>query len=251
LARLNEERSETQKQKNISWQEHSFHESWDGLPGYEVEFQYCELASDHFRDVHEISDYIKGWLLSALFTHRTSRFNQSPDFFSYDQDRFRRTNSFYAYCGEPTIVGTLLSIRYAIHWYGAGAAHPNRSFRGFNFLLDPLVAVDSLSHIFLEPEIILPVLQQEIRSYLYGRLCEDKLDEEKAKRRREWIDTGTSNWADLDTYAFVEQGVEVIFEPYRVADYASGTHSYLFTYDFLVPLMKADFVSAMNLERFL
>ena len=125
LERLGLEQQKIQKQEQVYWKYQIKREEWDGIPGYEVELQFFEFISDRYPCVHEIGEYIKGILLPTLFNHRKFKFSQSPEFFDYSHEKFRRTNIFDAQCREPIIVGKTISIQYDVHWYGAGAAHPN------------------------------------------------------------------------------------------------------------------------------
>ena len=251
IERLNSRRNQIQQKEDITWTTRTIDESWDGLPGYNVKIQYLELHSGHIRNIHEISEYIKGEFLSTLFQHRVYRIRQSPEFFKYDQNKYSRTNNYDAFCGEPTIIGNLISIQYAINWYGAGAMHPNHSFRAFNFLLEPLVPIESLIELFEDPKEVFPILQEEVRKCLYEILCDSESATSRSKRRREWINKGTENWDGLDTFAFTETGLEIMFAPYRVADYASGSHSCFIPYTMLVPSMKSHYVNEMKLGHFL
>jgi hypothetical protein len=129
LERLGAHRIESQRKGEITWALQTIRESWDGLPGYDVELEYLDFSSTEYPNVSHISDYIKGRLLSNLFEHRRHKLWQSPDLFTYGQEQFYRTNMYDAHCGEPVIVGRVVTVRYNVHWYGAGAAHPNNSFK--------------------------------------------------------------------------------------------------------------------------
>jgi hypothetical protein len=106
------------------------------LPGYEVEVQFIKLQSSKYPALYEVGEYIQGELLKSLFSCRARKLDQSPDTFNYGQEKYRRTHTYDAHCSDPHVRGRAITIQYAIHWYGAGAAHPNmhfwtRSFTGF------------------------------------------------------------------------------------------------------------------------
>jgi hypothetical protein len=67
LGRLGTERIEAQDKGGITWSKRRIKESWDGLPGYEIELEYFEFKSDEYQNISQISDYIKGKLISSLF----------------------------------------------------------------------------------------------------------------------------------------------------------------------------------------
>jgi hypothetical protein len=141
LERLGFERREIQEKEQVYWTSIVKREEWDGIPGYEVELQFLEFQSDLYTSVSEISDYIKGDLLRYLFERRGDKFTPSPDLFNYGQDKVVRTNTYDAYYSEPSIVGKVISIPYPIHWFGAGAAHPNHHFKTYSFLLEPVIQI--------------------------------------------------------------------------------------------------------------
>ncbi len=244
LQRVGIARSETQRRAGIIWEKRTLREEWDGAPGYEVELQYLDLKSDRFTNIAEITDYIKGRLLSSLFLHREQKIEPQSDFFNLGQEKYWRTNTYDAHCGEPSINGKIISIRYAVHWYGAGAAHPNHHFETYNFLLDPLILIDSLSKIFKEPDKALVIAQAHVRNALYEVHAPD---DETHRLDREWIDRGTSTWDDFRAFTFTKEGIDILFAPYHVAAYAWGPQFATIPFSIVAPLMRPECVSAMHL----
>ena len=175
----------------------------------------------------------------------------TPERFNYGQEKFWRTNTCDARCAEPTIVGKLISIQYEINSYDAGAAHPIDSFRTYNFILEPLLLIEPLSGIFEDPGAAFSVLQQEVRKRLYAVRLGDDPDDDSSRLGRDGIDSGTSSWDDFSAVRFTEEGLEVLCASYRVAAYAIGQQVARVPYRIVAPLMRAEYRSAMQLERFL
>ncbi|MDP2377307.1 TIR domain-containing protein [Reyranella sp.] len=248
LTKLGRERREMEQKQGVSWEKRFIREAWDGIPGYEVELQHVDLRSDRYGGIQEIGDYIKGRMLGALFSYREHKLSQSPQIFNFGQDKFLRTNTYDARCGGPNLLGKMLSIRYEISWYGAGAAHPNFHFETYNFLLDPITLVRSLREVFDQTEKALPIIQQEIRNRLGDLSLGNDGADEKWKLDPDWIDRGTAEWDHFSAYVFGEDGLEVLFAPYQVGPYAAGAHSVKIPFDLFAGLMRADYISAMHLD---
>lgn len=248
LGHINGEQKETQEKEGITWDKHSIHESWDGLPGYEVELEYFEFHSELYPNINEISDYIKGQLLSALLNHRKEKLSQIPSRFNYGQNKFLRTSYYIAHCGEPTILGKVISITYNIDWYGAGAVHPNYDYKTYNFLLEPLFLIDSLREMLKEPKASFFKIQQEVRKTLYQVRSDPQ--NENSRLDPGWVDKGTSKWEDFPAFKFIKEGVIILFPPYRIGPFSAGSFSTPVPFEILAPLMRDEFVSGMQLHEF-
>jgi len=186
-------------------------------------------------------------MLSNVMFQRRAKLEGQSDVLTFGDHRFRRTHTWEAYCGEPHIVGRVISVVYSVHWYGAGAAHPNMHFETFCFLLDPLVHLKSLDDLFESPDNALPVLQHEIR----GKLLSVESGEgsgEAYQLDKEWVERGTQEWSDLTAFAFVEDGIEFLFGPYQVAPYAFGAQIVKVEYGSLVKLMRKEWSAALGIQ---
>jgi len=247
LDRLGIERHEIQQQEQVYWTYDIRKEEWDGIPGYEVELQFISFRSDTFQNVSDIGEYIKADLLTALFQHRANKISPIHGVFNYGQDRFVRTNTYDARCSEPIIQGKVISIQYAIHWYGAGAAHPNHHFRTYVFLLDPVMRIESLKNIFEAPDDALKQVQKLVREALSKiRLNDSEADEWKLDA--EWITEGTLKWDDFGAFVFQKDGINILFPPYQVGPYAYGSHSVTIPYEPIVPQIQEIYQSALGIE---
>lgn len=248
LVRLGKLTQELQRKEDIYWAFDEITESWDGLPGYNVELKIPSFHSKKYADLSQIGEYIKGKFIEQLFQHRHIRFSQSTRLVNYGQNEFRGTSTYDAQCREPIIRGKVLSIQYSVHWYGAGAAHPNLHFETFNFVLEPLVLIPALSLIFENLKDVFPVLQRSIRNQLYTKLVKADISEEEAAQTRAWIDRGTSDWKHFHSFIFGLDGIEVMLPPYEVASYADGAHFTEISYSELAKFMRPEYREALLLQ---
>ena len=241
--RVGKARNAIQKNEGIVWESQTFHEASDGAPGYDVRFDWLAFRSERFPKITEITDYIKGRLLLTLFQHRQQTLEPASEFYNFEQDKFFRTNTYDAHCGEPILIGKIISVQYSVSWYGAGAVHSNYHFLTFNFLLEPLVLINSLSQLFKEPEKALVFIQSRVREALYPILASGKGDQ---KITRDWIDEGTSKWDCFDNFIFKDKGIEILFAPYQVASFAEGPQSASLSIATHVPQIRDEYVDALN-----
>lgn len=246
IGRLGLETQRVQHQEEVSWSYKILREEWDGLPGYEIELQFIEVQSNKYNNINEIGAYIKGDLLKSLFSARSNKLDQASEIYNYGQDKFRRTNTFDAHCSEPSIAGKTLTVQYAIHWYGAGAAHGNLDFVTYSFVMDPLCQIAKLSAIFKSEEKAFSVIQKFVRRALKNiRLGENNEYDLDPK----WVDRGTEAWSDFSSFIPKEEGIEFLFAPYHVAAYACGPQFALVPYREFIEHMRTEYICAFGIEH--
>lgn len=144
----------------------------------------------------------------------------------------------------------MLSVQYTVHWYGAGAAHPNLHFETFAFALDPLARIHALEDIFSDPSEALKIVQDVTRTQLGAGLFEGDNDDANSFGRG-WIERGTDKWSDFSAFVFSENSIDFLFAPYQVASYAEGTKFAEVPYDVIVHLIRPDFKSLLDIEYLL
>lgn len=233
-----------QSHANLTWARRTFKENWEGLPGYDVEYVLLELSSPKYQNIGDISRFINGELASSVMEERRVKFRQDPHLMTFGQDRYLRTNTFYAYCSDPILCQNLISITYTVHWYGAGAAHPNMYFKTYAFFLDPVVPVLSLKEMFDDESRALTVIQSEIRSKL---LASPAIEEKQLQSRdKEWVERGTEDWGSFRSFVFREKEVEFLFPPYQVDCYAAGPQSACVSYEILAAFMRREHAEALG-----
>jgi hypothetical protein len=209
--------AEAQTRANVRWSSSSYQDRWDGLPGYETEFTLIHFSSDLYPSVKEVTDIVRGVLLSSVSNERLTKLSQDPVQFNFGQERFSRTNTWEALPAEPKIKGRVLSLHYNIHWYGAGAAHPNTNFLSFCFMMDPLVRIGRLSSVFDDESGSFTAIQKIVRENLLARS-----DDDESILPEEWVRDGTADWDSFGCFSFDEDGMELSFAPYQVAAYVFG-----------------------------
>lgn len=252
MERLGAQRQKIQKDEDLYWQFAPLREEWDGIPGYAVEIELLDFTSETHRNVSQVGQYLRGEFLEHLFSARRNKLEQSPAEYNYAQDKWSRTHTFDAHCGAPVICGKVITLNYAVSWYGAGAAHPVHAHKTFSFLLSPLFRIESLSGIFTDSDTAFSVLQQEVRNQLHVLLNEESGGEDGSNVhfQNQNINEGTSDWDDFSAFVFNLNSLDIYFSSYQVAAYAAGTPSVEIPYKMIAKLIRDEYVSALGIQRF-
>jgi hypothetical protein len=250
LGRLGIESELAQREQDVYWSFSHYSEKWEGLPGYAFEMQLLSFRSEKYKSISDIEDVIKGVLLDILLDHRLCKLSQSPETYNYGQSEYARTDTFDAHCREPVIVGRIIGIQYSMHWYNAGAAHPNMGFQTFSFFLDPLVRIKRLESVFLDSERdrTLSIIQTICRDKLRAKFLAEQNGEPLGEFESDWINEGTKDWDCFNSFLFRENGVELLFAPYTVACYAAGPQSIDISYKLIFEAMKREYACALGIE---
>lgn len=249
IAKLGGDRTKAQEKGNITWTSSKINESWEGLPGYEIEVQLFDFYSKEFPKAIEIGQYIRGQLLECVFRERSVKFDKPSEYLNFGKDKFLRTNTFDAHCGEPIIKGKVLSVPYSIHTYGAGAAHGIYGFLTFAFLLDPVFLIERLESIFEDSDKALSLLQSKVREFLCNVIVGASEDDEVSRLDTEWIGRGTESWDDFRSFVFHADDLEILFGAYHVTCFADGPQSAKIPYSTILHLMKPEYLNALELEH--
>jgi hypothetical protein len=207
--------SDLQGSSEVYWSTSNYSESWDGQPGYQAEFSLFSFSSAKYPKVGQITDIVRGGLLSDVLSYRSIKLSQDTETFSFGQESYLRTNTWEAFPSEPSIVGRVLSFHHSVHSYGAGAAHGNMHFQTHSFLLDPVISIESLASVVSDPDYALAAIQTLIQKQLLNPTDDLELPEY-------WVFEGTQNWEALRNFTFNESGLKFYFAPYQVGPYAAG-----------------------------
>ncbi|WP_407114298.1 RsiV family protein [Bradyrhizobium sp. LMG 9283] len=203
---------------NIAWSTSTYRDKWDGLPGYDAKFKLLHFRSEKFNQIGEVTDIIRGGLLSDVAEQREVKLQQDSSLYNFGQERFSRTNTWEAFPAEPKVSGKVLSLQYVYSWYWCGSAHPHMGFRSFCFLLDPLLQLPSLRALFLDEAAAFAAIQASVRKQL---LCPDD-PEQSLKDQEGTVLSGTNDWECFNAFVFEDDALSLSFAPYSVAAYASG-----------------------------
>lgn len=234
---------------NISISKKVFKEKWEGVPGYEIEFSVPLLSSDKFENILEVSKIIETEFLNNIHDYRWLKIGQNPDSFSWLEDYYQRTNTFEAHYDSIYTNNRILSIKYFVYWYGAGAAHPNHHFETFNFILNPLIKIGSIQSIFKDPEKCFEGIINLVRNALLNIPDEDENDPVNGKKLLDdenWVINGTSDWNSLKAFVFSKEGIEIYFPPYQVGAYVLGSHQITLPYNQIKEFLDKNFKIALT-----
>ena len=251
IERLGGERERVQLDQEITWHSSILKEEWEGMPGYRVEVQLLEFSSETVPNLNQIGQYLRGFYLDNLFVFRRSKFEQSSEFYNHAQDRWARTNTFDALCGDPIFCNKIVTIHYRTDWYNGGGAHPTHGHKTFAFFLEPLVKIDTLESVFEKPEVVFPILQKEVRKRLvdYNPWGDSKPEPDALiGLEKDWVNEGTKEWSDFRAFVFAENALEIHFSSYQVAYYAAGTPYVSVPYSLIAKSMRREYVIALGLQ---
>jgi len=247
IDRLGGERKQTQEDEELFWSSKTLSESWDGIPGYEYECQLFEFWSKRYSNVEDIASLIKGEFVDELLRLRSVKLEQNATMYNFAQSKWSRTNTYSAFCAEPTLKGNVLNLIYTVDWYGAGAAHPNHHKSTFIFSLEPLVQIKSLWTIFREED------NQTALAVIRGeaiRQLKEVLQPEENGFVDDSIKTGTKDWQSFHSFSFGSEGIDIYFPPYQVASYADGFQAARVPYSMIGKFVRPEYVTALQIEYF-
>lgn len=235
-----------QNDRDLFWSSRVKREAFDGIPGYEFEAQLLEFRSDTHSNIDEVGTIIRAEFLGELQRLRASKIVQNPEWHSFAKNKWSRTDTYDASCGDPIIHDNILSIRYAVHWYGAGAAHPNHHYVTYNFIIDPLILIKNLESIFSEPVVSLQILIDFVRKDLLSERFDDgesyRLDEET-------VNEGIKDWDSFPSFILGENSIELLFAPYQVAAYALGPQFVEVPYEIVAKYIERNYQIALGIEH--
>lgn len=231
-----------QARAGFQWRGFKGQESWDGLPGYDVEWSAYELSSPEHPELEDVNAMVAGRIAKLKMWARRTKLDQSPRHHSWGQPRDLRTTTLDIQFAEPVIKERILSLLCANHVYSAGAAHGNLSLETMVFLLTPLIEIARLEDVFKRPNEALEYIQAETRRLLLAPAPSE--DGEERQPDEEWVNSGTATWEAFEVFRFLEAGLELSFPPYQVACYADGTQSVVLSWKGLAPLMNEDHAAA-------
>lgn len=247
LERLGASVQRAQEGSSLTWTFSKYKEGQNGIPGYEIEYRSIKFSSDKYEHVSEIGDVVKGDILKNAMAFRATIMSPDSQQFNYGQERYSRTNTLDIACVEPKVVGRVLSVHYFCDSFYAGAAHPNHQAVSYVFILDPLHMVQRLENLFVSADDALGVIRDETRRQL---LHPHKDEDVEFTLDEEWVRAGTEGWEDFQTFGFSDEGLELTFDPYRVAAYAYGRISVRIDYQLIDGLFRREIGSALDRPRY-
>lgn len=242
--RATEKTKSAQTESEVRWSTAEKTSLYNGIPGYETKIEKLSLSSVKYKDVSEISEHVNGSLVAYAMDARVAALNPDAHLFNLLQDKWKRTNTFDGILDAVSVVGRVISIRYSLHWYYGGAAHPIHSPRTFNYLLEPVCFIRGIRGIFQSDD-ALKILQSEVESSLLQNLYKNGSTSEDLN----WIREGTQSWDSFSNFGFTKDGLAFQFASYQVACYAAGMPTALVGYDKVLAHLTDTFVHALNRYR--
>lgn len=204
----------------VKYARRKYSDSYDGIPGYEINADFVALKSDEYANINNANDLISGEIARSIMNSRSCALVPDNELYNIGQARWSRTNTLDWVLGEVVNSGRILSVVYTVHHYGAGAAHPVSGFKTFNFFLSPLIEISSFKDI-IEDNACLEVIQTEARTQLSETL-RAMIDGEPDEN---WIIEGTSDWDCFRSFSIHEGKISFHFGSYQVAAYVFGHQS--------------------------
>ncbi|WP_088550203.1 TIR domain-containing protein [Escherichia coli] len=218
-----------------------FKEEYNKIPGHEIEIAYPRIESHTLpKSAKLISDYFSGKAALHIFSERTSLWPGTP----YWDEEYKHTytssyNESYniSYCNE-----NVMSILHSVHWYGAGAAHPNSHFETSNFVItkDDYAYKFSLWNVFTEgkeQEAINKIKQKIISES--AREFWEKTGEKPSEDDISTFATGIMD-SNLDSFTINSDGFRFHFAPYEIHAYAFGSWEFFISFFEVIDFLKED-----------
>jgi hypothetical protein len=127
----------------------------------------------------------------------------------------------------PLLTENLVSIRFSVDYYMAGAAHPNHYFKVLNYDLQNDRKI-YFSGMFNDPSAALD---------RFSSLCKANLDKPEFPLFPEGLEPKLENF---ENWNLTENGLRLSFYPSQVAPYAAGPQEVLISYTEIRPLINPD-----------
>ncbi len=192
-------------------------DTYDGVPGYEINADYVTVTSDEYPNLNNATDAIAGEISRSIMASRSCIIEPNVSLYNIGQARWSRTNTLDWVLGEVVSSGRALSVVYTIHYYMAGAAHPSSGFRSFNFFLSPLIEIKSFENL-IEDKSCLAVIQKQAQLQLTTKLRSLSGNDPD----QDWIKSGTKDWSCFRNFSIRDGDIVFYFGSYDVAAYVFG-----------------------------
>jgi hypothetical protein len=180
-------------------------------PKYAIEIDYPEVQGLEGSKGEEINLSLKGFILN-----RIHRFKGSATTFSL-RDAGGYSSDLTIDYDVPLLTGQLLSLRFSIYEYYAGAAHGMTYTRTFNYELGSPLLIDVCDLFKTHAnylEIVSAYCLQALRAQSIANGDEpDNL----------FLDGTSPRWENFRAFNITDRSLIITFEPYQVDCYAAGT----------------------------
>lgn len=240
LERLGHKIAETQERQQVFWTRTTVIDSQTARPARECNLEFLEFSSTAFPDVRFIGTQLAGLQLDYWHDIRLSRFLANPDM-ELDYDGIATLDTAFR---DPVFRGKFMSVQGSASYFYAGAAHGGMNFITGAYLLEPFLRVQNLQFAFNDGA--LASFQEIARGALVKEAC-DARSIEPESFDMDWLQTGTKEWRDFETFTFEEKSLRLYFAPYAVAPYAMGPLVADIPYTDVQRLLRAQFAAALDI----
>jgi len=196
LRQVSENVEGAQVDAKVRWATVESKSHYNGIPGYSITSQKLALSSVKYPHVAEIADHINGQLSEYSMSARGESLKPDPEMYNLMQSEWQRTSTFDAIFSSAHVVGRVLSIKYSLNWYGAGAAHPVHAPKFFNYLLEPVHYLENVKNLFDEDS-ALSILRSEVERELVRNLEASS----SGFVDKQWIRDGTESWESFSNFS--------------------------------------------------
>jgi hypothetical protein len=186
-------------------------ETEGGKPKYVIEIDYPQVQGLEEAKAEEINLSLQGFVLN-----RIHRFKGGATSFSL-RDAGEHSSELYIDYDVPLLTSRLLSLRFSIYEYYAGAAHGMTYTRTFNYEFGSPLLID-LGHLFKTHADYLKIVSDH---------CVQELRAQAAANGDEpdnlFLDGASAEWKNFRAFNITDRSLSITFEPYQVDCYAAGT----------------------------
>lgn len=216
-------------------------ENYNKVPGHEIEIFYPALVSKTRESSAKIiSGFFCGRASSMALNQRTSPW---PNEFSWSEEYPSTYTSSYNEGFNVAFSNVnVLSILHSVHWYGAGAAHPNSNFYVSNFIItdDDYAYKFSLADLFLEGKFNNAI--DAIKKKLISESSREFWEKTGEKPEEDDINTFTYGIManKLDNFTLTDEGLTFHFSPYEIHCYALGPWQIFISFYDVIDFLNQD-----------
>jgi hypothetical protein len=202
---------------------------------YNVDVAYPQVQPEKPEWAKEINSHISGWVADLILS-----FRKQSRAAGVGEDAAKlhvklpggMIDDLSISYAVTLFTGDLLSIRFQVSTYGAGAAHPNHNVRTFSYFLEPTVLLD-LSDLFEPGAHYMPALAALCSRALKAQAEEEGVSEEG------WIEEGAApEETKYKNFVLSDSALIVTFDPYQVGPYAWGIREVRIPYAKILNILK-------------
>ncbi len=210
---------------------HSFEEEKIGQPGHVISLRYPEFRSvEHTEIANQISKFFDSRASNIILNHRPKPWEQSTELQVENLNEFDLfySDGYWETFNVISATQELISLHYAVSFYGCGAAHTNEHDETFNFAIsDKKIFPVTISDLFQDLNSAVEIISIKVRESLKRQFWEKfKFELDEDPYWREIFEENTSPALEnFYTFAIKKDSLIFYFPPYRIAAYAYGSFS--------------------------